>query len=195
MRVLNPTMALMFIGFLGFLLAVGVGFLVFWLTRPDEPEIGITAKATLMSSSGEYIGAVHFTQGESSVLVATEAEGLEPGGHAFIIHSIGSCSPDFSAAGDHFDPGEGGGGFVHPNWNRRDAPSSGHSGDLPNLYVGSDGSIRADFFTSGVTLQSGQGHSLFDEDGSSIVIHEEPSDYADDADTGERIACGVIEPD
>ena len=194
MRVLNPTIALMFIGFLGFLVAVGVGFLVFWLTRPDEPEIGITAKAALMSPSGEYIGAVHFTQGESSVLVATEAEGLEPGGHAFIIHSIGSCSPDFSAAGDHFDPGEGEGGFVHPNWNRRDA-SSGHSGDLPNLYVGTDGSIRADFFTSGVTLQSGQGHSLFDEDGSSIVIHEEPSDYADDTDTGERIACGVIEPD
>ena len=195
MRVLNPTVALMFIGFLGFLLAVGVGFLVFWLTRPDEPEIGVTAKATLMSSSGGHIGVVHFTQGESSVLVATEAAGLEPGGHAFIIHSIGSCSPDFSAAGDHFDPGEGGGGFVHPNWNRRDSPAAGHSGDLPNLYAGADGSVRADFFASGISLQSGQEYSLFDEDGSSIIIYEEPSDYVDDADTGERIACGVIELD
>lgn len=192
MRVLNPTVTSMFIAFL---LAIGVGFLIFWLTRTEEPDIGMTAKANLMSSSGESIGAVQFTQGESSVLVATEVKGLEPGGHAFIIHSIGSCSPDFSAAGDHFDPGEGGRGFVHPNWNRRDAPASGHSGDLPNLYAGADGSARADFFASGITLQSGQDHSLFDEDGSSIVIYEEPSDYVDDADTGERIACGVIELD
>ena len=153
------------------------------------------AKAILMSSSGESIGVVQFTQGKSSVLVATEAQGLKPGGHAFIIHSIGSCSPDFSAAGDHFDPGEGGRGFVHTNWNRRDSPTSGHSGDLPNLYAGNNGSVRADAFAGGITLQSGQEHSLFDDDGSSIVIYEKPSDYVDDADTGERVACGVIEPD
>ena len=190
MRLLNPTVPSILIVFL---LVVGVGFLIFWLTRSDEPEIGMTAKAILMSSSGESIGVVQFTQGESSVLVAAEAQGLEPGGHAFIIHSIGSCSPDFSAAGDHFDPGEGGRGFVHANWNRRDFPASGHSGDLPNLYAGDNGSVRADAFAGGITLQSGQEHSLFDDDGSSIVIHEKPSDYADDADTGERVACGVIE--
>lgn len=192
MRVMSRTVTLTFIGFL---LAIGVGFLIFWLTRSDAPEIGLTARATLMSSSGESIGTVQFIQGESSVLVETEVEGLEPGGHAFIIHSIGSCSPDFSAAGDHFDPGEGGGGFVHSNWNRRDSPGAGHSGDLPNLYAGADGSVRADFFAGGVTLQSGQEHSLFDGDGSSIIIYEEPSDYADDSDTGQRIACGVIERD
>ena len=195
MRVLNPTVTMMLIGLIGFLLAVGVGFVVFWLTRSDEPEVGMTAKATLLSSTGEAIGTVGFTQGESSVLVAAEAKGLEPGGHAFIVHSVGSCSPDFSAAGDHFDPDERSGGFVHPNWNRRDSSAPGHSGDLPNLYAGEDGVARADFFASGITLQSGQGHSLFDADGSSIIIHEKPSDYVDDTDTGQRIACGVIELD
>ena len=191
MKIPRSPVVLMFIGFL---LAVGLGFLIFALVRTDEPEVGVKARAELMSPSGEIIGAVDFTQGEASLLVSTEAWGLEPGGHAFIIHSVGACTPDFSAAGDHFDQDEGGRGFVHSNWNRRDPNARGHSGDLPNLYAASDGSARADFFATGVTIQSGQDDSLFDADGSSIIIYEKPSNYQDDTDTGERIACGVIRP-
>ena len=191
MKILRSPVVLMFIGFL---LAVGVGFLIFALVRTDEPEVGVKARAELMSPSGEVIGAVDFTQGEASLLISAEARGLEPGGHAFIIHSVGACTPDFMAAGDHFDQDEGGRGFVHSNWNRRDPTGRGHSGDLPNLYAASDGSARADFFATGVTIQSGQDDSLFDADGSSIIIYEKPSNYQDDSDTGERIACGVIRP-
>ena len=181
--------------FIAFLLVIGVGLLIFWITRGDEPETGITAMAQLMTPAGESMGSVRFTQGESSVLIEAEAKGLEPGGHSFAIHSVGACTPDFSAAGGHFDPQENQGqGFVHSNWNRRDSPVGAHGGDLPNLYAASDGTARADFITTGVTLQSGQRHSLFDSDGSAILIHEKPVVYEEgEGDTGERVACGVIE--
>lgn len=122
-----------------------------------------------------------------------EVKGLAPEGHAFIIHEVGACSPDFGAAGDHFNPTEAEHGFVHPAWSR-DEPGGGHGGDLPNIYAASDGSARADFFAVGITLDSDLRHSIFDDDGSAIIVHEYPDAYGEtESDTGERIACGVIE--
>ncbi len=180
---------------IGLLLILGVALLVFWLTRTTEAGTDLLATAELVSPSGEPVGMVRFAETESSVVIAAEARGLEPGGHAFAIHTVGTCSPDFGAAGDHFDPDDEGRGFVHPNWDRRDSVVSAHGGDLPNLYASADGTARADFFTNGVTLRLGQSHSLFDSDGSAILIHEKPVDYKlGEGDTGQRVACGVIRP-
>ncbi|MXY44315.1 MAG: superoxide dismutase family protein [Dehalococcoidia bacterium] len=73
--------------------------------------------------------------------------------------------------------------------------SGGHGGDLLNSYAAADGSARADFLTGGVTLDTGESHSVFDDDGSAIIVHERPDPYAEEeSDTGERVACGVIVP-
>ena len=179
---------------LGFVIAAVVGLLIFRYGQADQPELGLKAKAVLTSPSGESIGTVGFTQTATGVLVAAEAQGLEPGGHAFIVHAIGSCSPDFSAAGDHFNPDNSRHGFAHPNWSQRNSSFGAHGGDLPNLYAAADGSARADFFTAGVTLQDNERHSIFDADGSAIVIHEKPDAYGEEeSDTGQRVACGVIQ--
>ena len=158
------------------------------------PEIGATAAAVLVSSDGRTIGTVTFTQGSEGVLVAADVQGLAPGGHGINIHSVGACEPDFEAAGDHFDPTKRQRGFVHPNWKRSETAGD-HGGDLPNIYAAADGTARADFFTDGVTLASGHNHSLFDGDGSAIVITETADTYGEGqhADTGTRVACGVIE--
>ena len=95
-----------------------------------EPTVGLTAAATLESPSGDAIGTVTFRQVAAGVLVAVEARGLAPGGHAFIIHETGACTPDFDAAGDHFNPTDAEHGFIHPNWSRGEA-TGGHGGDLP----------------------------------------------------------------
>ena len=185
----------LFITLAGFVIAAVVGLMIFRYGQADQPEIGLKATAVLTSPSGESIGTVQFTQAATGVLVAAEAEGLEPGGHAFIIHAVGSCTPDFSAAGDHFNPDDSRHGFVHPNWSQRSSTSGGHGGDLPNIYAAADGSARADFFTNGITLQDGQKHSVFDADGAAIVVHERPDAYGEvESDTGERVACGVIQP-
>ena len=77
-------------------------------------------------------------------------------------------------------------------WSRGEA-GGGHGGDLPNIYAASDGSARADFFTDGITLDAGPRHSVFDADGSAIIVHEGPDSYGEvESDTGARLACGVI---
>ena len=155
----------------------------------DEPEmeraVGAGATAEIMGSNGEAMGVVTLTQGPQGVLVSADLQGLPPGGHGFHIHAIGACSPDFSAAGGHFGPGEESHGFMHS--------TDMHAGDLPNVYANADGTARADAFTADVTLAAGDVRSLFDSDGSAIVIHEKPDDYGEDSGVaGARIACGVI---
>ncbi len=172
-----------------------VGGVVLLVLRQDteaQPEIGLTAEAVLESPSGESVGSVEFRQAASGVLILAEVRGLSPGGHAFIIHEVGACTPDFGAAGDHFNPEDVEHGLIHPAW-RGSKSLGGHSGDLPNIYAASDGSARADFFTAGITLDVGLRHSVFDTDGSAIIVHEHPDAYgAEESDTGNRVACGVI---
>ena len=175
------------------IVVIAVVFLLITRSGGDpEPTVGLTAAATLESPSGDAMGTVTFRQVAAGVLVAVEARGLAPGGHAFIIHETGACTPDFDAAGDHFNPTDAEHGFIHPNWSRGEA-TGGHGGDLPNIYAASDGSARADFFTEGITLDVGPRHSVFDDDGSAIIVHEKPDAYGEEeSDTGSRLACGVI---
>ena len=151
-----------------------------------EPDVGAVATAAIMDKDGEALGMVTLTQGPQGVLVSADLSGLPPGGHGFHIHAVGSCSPDFSAAGSHFDPGGESHGFLY---------STGmHAGDLPNIYANADGAARADVFTDDVTLAADDDRSLFDSDGSAVIIHEKPDAYGEDSGTaGGRIACGVIE--
>jgi Cu-Zn family superoxide dismutase len=105
------------------------------------------------------------------------------------LHAIGKCEPDFTAAGGHFDPGPA--GNTDP-----DANHPFHMGDIPNLEVGADGRGTLKAMTTRVTLSDGP-LSLFDADGTAIIIHGNP----DQGITGEpksgvsggpRVACGVI---
>ena len=138
----------------------------------SEPEgIGATASATLTGGDGAPMGTVTITQGPSGVLVSADVSGLSPGAHGFHIHAVGACTPDFAAAGDHFNPGSAGHGFPHED--------GAHAGDLPNIDGGAGG---AD-------------HSLFDDDGSAIIVHANPDSYGEAAGAGDRVACGVIQRD
>ena len=155
----------------------------------SPPPVGETASASLVSPEGETIGGVSITQMEFGVLVAVELKGLPPGGHALVVHEIGACMPSFDAAGDHFTADYG---LIHPAWQR--GIDTLHEGDLPNIYASGDGSVRADFLTASITLSADAPHSVFDSDGSSIIVYEKPSDYSHEEDYGGRLACGVITP-
>ena len=146
--------------------------------------IGTTAVAMLAGPDGAALGTVTLTQTPLGVLVAAEVNGLPAGGHGFHIHETGTCAPDFAAAGDHFNPTDAGHGFNNPD--------GMHAGDLPNIYAGADGMARADYFSAAITLDAGADHSVFDADGSAIIVHEKPDTYGADAGAGGRIACGVI---
>ena len=150
----------------------------------ETNSVGQTAVASLSGPEGDAMGKVAFTQGPNGVLISAEVSGLTPGPHGFHIHGIGACTPDFSAAGGHFDPEDEGHGFMHEE--------SWHPGDLPNLHAGDDGVARADYFADRVSLAVDADGSLFDADGSAIIIHAKPDSYGPEPGAGDRVACGVI---
>ena len=165
---------------LGLVVVVGLA-----ACREDTSAVGQTALASLSGPDGDAMGEVVFTQGPNGVLISAEVSGLAPGPHGFHIHGVGACTPDFSAAGGHFDPNEEGHGFMHEE--------SWHLGDLPNIHAGDDGIARTDYFADRVSLAPDADGSLFDTDGSAIIIHAKPDSYGAEPGAGDRVACGVIE--
>ena len=190
---LNPAYVAIF-AIPALLLAIAVFFFIIGRSGAEAvSDVGATARADLIAVNGDVIGTVNFVQGPGGVLIQVQAEKLAPGGHAFIVHEVGKCTPNFDAAGDHFDPEDAADGFIHPSW-KGGEPLGAHGGDLPNIYAAGDGNARADFFTDGVSLDIGSARSLFDADGSAIVIYEKPDAYEEEeSEAGERIACGVIQ--
>ena len=152
---------------------------------PLAAQAAEVAVADLVGADGQPRGQVTLTEGPNGVLVQVRAANLTVGEHGFHIHETGECAPDFSAAGGHYNPGGAGHGLMHP-----EGP---HAGDLPNIHAGATGSARADVFTDAVTLAEGADNTLFDADGSAIIVHESPDSYGAEAGAGGREACGVIE--
>jgi superoxide dismutase, Cu-Zn family len=141
----------------------------------------------IINSAGKQIGTAQLTQNANTVKIHIEADGLPAGQHGIHFHSVGKCeAPDFKSAGPHFNPTSKEHGFYNRN--------GLHSGDLPNIEVGSDGKIKMDLVTTIVTLTKGEPNSLLRPEGTSLIIHEKVDDYVTDpsGNSGDRIACGTI---
>ncbi|MEK4630154.1 superoxide dismutase family protein [Solibacillus sp. FSL R7-0682] len=153
----------------------------------SAPET-LAAKALMYNTNKELIGEVTFQETEKGVELAAVVNNLTPGVHGIHIHEVGKCDPpDFTSAGAHFNPTNKKHGVENP--------LGPHVGDLPNITVDDNGQVELNFVTADFTLKKGEKNSLFDEDGSSLVIHEKADDYKTDpaGNSGARIACGVIE--
>jgi len=150
-------------------------------------QSGETAKASLVDAKGASVGTATLTQTPSGVLVDLEVKGLRAGEHAFHIHEIGQCDAagGFKSAGDHFAVGAKKHGFM--------MEGGPHAGDMPNIFAGETGSARVELLQAGVSLKDGA-TSVFDADGSALVIHANPDDHHSQPSgaAGDRIACGVI---
>ena len=144
------------------------------------------ATATLLDSAGATVGTATFRQAQPGVRVDVELRGVPDGAHGIHLHAVGTCDPkDFASAGAHFDTE----GKKHGLKN----PAGPHAGDLPNITVQNGQSTGYSETTSRVALELGA-TSVFDTDGTALVVHAAPDDDVTDpsGNSGARIACGVL---
>ncbi|SDM75967.1 superoxide dismutase family protein [Bacillus sp. OK048] len=143
----------------------------------------------MVNEKGESVGKVTIQEVSSGVKMKFKLKGLPPGVHAVHIHDMGTCkAPNFKSAGKDLNPDKKKHGLLHPK--------GAHPGDLPNLIVEPDGSVKAELKAPQVTLKEGKA-SLLTKDGTSLIIHEGKDDGMSqpEGDVGKRIACGKISKD
>ncbi len=151
------------------------------------PGSGISGEAilvqTIPSDPNNYLPTVKITM---------TIKGLPPNTvHGTHFHEKGVCDPPgFTTAGGHFDPGP----FSMSN---PDANHPFHMGDMPNLVADNKGVAVLKHVSSRITLSPGP-LSVFDQDGSVILVHQNPDMGITGAAGsgvagGPRVACGVVE--
>ncbi len=131
--------------------------------------------------------------------VEMNVQGLSDGKHAVHIHETAACEPCSAARGHHDRRPFG---QTRPDSAQSEVPANDinhpfHMGDLVNLEVrNAKGSMR--HTTNRITLSPGR-LSLFDADGSAVIVHTGEDTYCDQESElkkgcagGARDACGII---
>ena len=148
--------------------------------------MGETAVAEIKLADGQSAGTITLTEIAAGVLLKVELKGLTPGAHGLHLHETGTCEGDFSSAGAIYNPLGARHGFLN-----EEGPMAG---DLPNVIAGADGAASAEILSPYLHLNKDTEDTLFDADGSSLVLFEKADDYQTDpeGEAGSRIGCGVL---
>ncbi|ODS31668.1 MAG: Superoxide dismutase (Cu-Zn) 1 precursor [Candidatus Scalindua rubra] len=168
------------------LVSVFILIFVASLTYADKVEIPI--HKTSATGEGVQIGHVTAEDTPYGLLLTPSVEELTPGPHGFHIHQNPDCRaigkggkmvPGL-AAGGHYDPA-GTGKHLGPY-------QEGHLGDLPILWVDSEGNANTPVLAPRVKVSDLMGRSL--------MIHANGDNYSDIPKKlgggGARAACGVV---
>jgi superoxide dismutase, Cu-Zn family len=159
-------------------------------SAPSPLDRVAVAYARISNAAGDERGTVEMWQDADKIVhVEVQVFSMPAGPHGIHFHAVGKCegagSTPFATSGAHFNPL----GRQHG----LDNAAGPHAGDAPNFTVAADGTGRASFTTDRVSLTEGS-TSLFDADGSAIVIHAAADDQTSQpaGNSGARIACGVV---
>jgi Cu-Zn family superoxide dismutase len=151
------------------------------------PTATLTARARLAPLAGkEAHGVVELYLAEPAMVIYVELAGLRPGMHGFHVHENGSCDgPNAGGAGNHLNP------LDVRHGDPQDADSRHHAGDLGNVRGEDDGTVKQWLRTRDLQLQGPAGVL-----GKAMIVHAREDDLKSQpgGESGEPIACGVIEP-
>lgn len=181
------------------LLAVGVALAAIVVALPADAGRA-DASAVIRDTDGRALGLALFDAQDRSVKVTVALRAplatVPAGFHGFHIHENGTCSPDFSAAGGHYNP--------------TGADHGDHAGDLPSPEV----FARGRFGVAHLTTYTSR-FKVADVVGKAVILHAGRDNFNNvptgDADTdytpntpaaveataatgnaGARTGCGVI---
>lgn len=162
-------------------LSLGIASSAFALNAP------MSARADLSSPSNKNLKAtVKFLDTKEGIKLVADVSGLKPGSvHGFHIHEVGECKgPDFKSAGDHLNP--------EKHNHKGPAASEKHLGDLGNIVANKSGVAHTE-----ILIPAHRQNHFQQVIGKSVIIHEKPDDQVSQpaGDSGDRIACGVIQTD
>jgi Cu-Zn family superoxide dismutase len=159
-------------------------------SRAQMRDSVASATAVISNVNGTPVGTAQIWQDKNGVVYVDIASiSLPAGPHGIHFHAVGKCeggtAPAFSTAGGHYNPMGKEHGLQNPN--------GPHAGDNPNIEIPASGIGKVSFSTNRVSLTPGTA-SLFDADGSSLVIHASADDQVTNpaGNSGARIACGVV---
>jgi len=145
-----------------------------------------SAGVNLKDSAGRIVGSAVFLEQDDGVRILLDVKGLPPGIKGVHIHAAARCEPPtFDSAGPHFNPAKAEHGSANPK--------GPHAGDLPNITVDETGQGHLEVTNSRANLREGPA-SLFEGNGTSLVVHEGPDDMRTDpaGNSGTRLACGPV---
>lgn len=162
----------------------GVGALMLGAcaTPMDAPADAVSVP--LVGTGGQAIGTVRMWETPGAVSFRIEGNGLSVGRHGLHVHTTGRCDPPgFTTAGGHWNPTSRKHGLANP--------AGPHGGDLPNVPVAANGTLRETVVLNGASLAA-----LRDADGSALVVHAGEDDNVTDpsGNSGDRVACAVLSP-
>jgi Cu-Zn family superoxide dismutase len=146
----------------------------------QESTVSATINVVTATGTAESVGTVSFRQGENGVIIEPNLAGLTPGPLGAHVHQNPDCGPGADgtpagAAGTHIDPSSTG---------KHEGPyGQGHLGDLPNLTVEQDGTVK-------IPVQAPR-LKMADLMGRSFMIHAGKDDYSAQPG-GARKYCGLI---
>lgn len=155
-----------------------------------QAEMTVDMHAISAEGVGDSLGTVTVEDTQYGLLLTPDLQGLEPGVHGFHVHENPDCGPAEkdgemtagAAAGGHYDP---------QNTGAHQGPydDSGHLGDLPPLYVQTDGTATTPVLAPRLKVEDLTGHSL--------MIHQGGDNFSDQPEPlgggGPRVACGVVQ--
>jgi superoxide dismutase, Cu-Zn family len=145
----------------------------------ENAAANILGFAAVTPKNGSTVrGVVTFTQRGDRVYVTGQLFELFPGAHSIYIHSVGNCSsPNAASAG--------------PVWNLPGNDGKKRTGDLPQIFAGTEGRADISFTLRDVTVNTGKPNDVI---GHAVVVHAD-LDRDPTAEFGVRngwLACGVI---
>lgn len=171
---------------LKYLMAASVMGVMFTLNVAQAQS---TITTDILNNNGENIGTIKAQKGPEGVLLTVDLRDLPPGPHGFHVHAVGDCSDHdhFKKAGAHVkEDADDKHGLLNP--------AGPEAGDLPNLIVHADGTVKAEIYAPDLEMGGDDEENILDADGSAFMIHANPDDHMSQpiGGAGDRIACGVI---